>query len=264
MPQGILGDFSVFLSQCFQEVCVGQGCRGWGRAGSPELEADTHIDSLTNSLLLDRSTVIHRNTHSDRGSQTLRDTNCRCTEPALDSHTQGIGARLSARPAQVEHGLPGKAHSTLEHTRGVLRLGTWQASEGEQGVQGAALGWAVGRRPVVGVGEEAPAEGLGRQEFLFVTPGPHFLWCSPPHSFFAQNFLSSFTFSTFSVFLLPFPFLSFSSLPLPWVFQFPFPLKPLAWVHWKPMVPVCWAAQTALEDLCPPGTWCYSQFPTCH
>lgn len=70
LPQGILGDFSLFLSHCcFQEVYVGQGCRGWGRwragsQGRPELDADTY--TFTHSLLPDRSAVIHRDTHSDK------------------------------------------------------------------------------------------------------------------------------------------------------------------------------------------------------
>ena len=89
--------------------------------------------------------------------------------------------------------------------------------------------------------------GLGGQESLSATsPQAGFsVLVSSPSLFYSQNFLTSFTFSTFSVFLLPFPFLPslfpLSALGFPGL-HLPINLSPRS--AGSPPGPVFWAAQT--------------------
>lgn len=87
------------------------------------------------------------------------------------------------------------------------------------------------------MGEEAPSEVLGKQEYL--SPLDRIFCGDLPIPFFALRISSSFTFSFFyfSPALSFSPLLSF--LLLPWAFKFSSPHKPLSWAHWEPTVPVC-------------------------
>ena len=124
LSRRILGDFSLCLSPCFQEVCVlARAAGGRGEAESRKLE-ETRAEFRHRHTRTRTHTHSRGQTHSYTQEHTLRqvitDTQTQITGAQSHAWTQtrpqtypGSGARLSVRPAQVGHRLhrQGTAHA---------------------------------------------------------------------------------------------------------------------------------------------------------